>query len=66
MSKMTGSVKFYNGQKGFGFIREEETGTEYFVHATNLIDQINENDRVSFDLADGKKGKAAVNVEVIE
>ena len=66
MSKMTGSLKFYNGQKGFGFIREEETGTEYFVHATNLIDQINENDRVSFDLADGKKGKAAVNVEVIE
>ena len=35
----TGKVKFYNRDKGFGFISEDETGTEYFVHATGLVDE---------------------------
>jgi cold shock CspA family protein len=42
-----GIVKFFNQTKGFGFIREENSGTEYFVHATGLIDKVRENDRVA-------------------
>lgn len=66
MSKMRGIVKFFNDAKGFGFIKEEGTSAEYFVHATGLIDQINENDNVSFELVSGKRGQNAVNVEVID
>lgn len=58
----TGTVKFFNGLKGFGFITGED-GVEVFVHVTGLIDQINEGDKVTFDLADGKKGVNAVNVK---
>ena len=65
MSKLKGSVKFFNDAKGCGFLKEEESGNEYFVHITNVIDKIYENDQVSFDLAEGKKGQVAVNVEVI-
>jgi cold shock protein len=62
MSK--GQVKFFNQTKGFGFIKDDETDKEYFVHATGLIDQIRENDTVSFDLKEGKKGLNAVNVRL--
>ncbi|MBM3447125.1 MAG: cold-shock protein [Bacteroidota bacterium] len=61
-----GIVKFFNQTKGFGFIREENSGTEYFVHATGLIDKVNENDRVSFELKEGRKGLNAVNVKLID
>ena len=61
-----GKVKFFNELKGFGFIADSETGEEYFVHATGLIgNKIYENDEVSFDLVDGKKGLNAVNVSII-
>ncbi len=63
MSK--GTVKFFNESKGFGFIKEEGTGTEYFVHVTGLIDEIREDDQVEFDLKEGRKGMNAVNVRVI-
>ena len=59
----TGTVKFFNDAKGFGFIIDDETGTEYFVHATGLIDDIREGDKVSFELTEGKKGLNAVNVK---
>lgn len=59
---MEGTVKFYNDQKGYGFIKVEGTGEEVFVHATGLLDEIKENDRVSFDLKDGKKGLNAFDV----
>lgn len=59
----TGTVKFYNEQKGFGFIKDE-TGTDIFVHATGLVDEIRENDSVTFEVAEGKKGLNAVNVQV--
>ncbi len=59
-----GKVKFFNQTKGFGFIKEEETDKEYFVHATGLIDEIRENDDVTFDLKEGKKGLNAVNVRL--
>ncbi len=58
-----GTVKFFNDSKGFGFIKEEGTGKEYFVHVSGLIDDIRENDEVTFDLQDGKKGLNAVNVK---
>ena len=58
-----GIVKFFNDAKRFGFIKEEGTGKEYFVHASGLIDTIKENDEVTFDLIEGKKGLNAVNVK---
>lgn len=59
-----GTVKFFNETKGFGFVRETTTGQEYFVHVSGLIDQIRENDTITFDLKEGKKGLNAVNVRV--
>ncbi|HVV54136.1 MAG TPA: cold shock domain-containing protein [Mucilaginibacter sp.] len=60
-----GTVKFFNNQKGFGFISQSDTGTDVFVHSTGLIDQIRENDKVRFEVENGKKGPNAVNVKVI-
>lgn len=60
-----GTVKFFNNQKGFGFISQDDTKADVFVHSTGLIDQIRENDKVSFDVESGKKGLNAVNVKVI-
>jgi len=61
----TGKVKFFNGSKGFGFIIDNESGKEYFVHASGLIDEIREDDEVTFELAEGKKGLNAVNVKLV-
>ena len=64
LSKMSkGVVKFFNDTKGFGFIKDEETQKEYFVHASGLIDKIRENDIVTFELEEGKKGLNAVKVK---
>ena len=63
MSK--GTVKFFNDTKGFGFIVEDETNKEHFVHISGLIDEIREGDDVEFDLQEGRKGMNAVNVKVI-
>ena len=63
MSK--GTVKFFNDTKGFGFIVEDETNKEHFVHMSGLIDEIREGDVVEFDLTEGKKGLNAVNVKVV-
>jgi cold shock protein len=63
MSK--GTVKFFNNSKGFGFIKDDTSDKEYFVHVTGLIDEIRENDQVSFDLQEGNKGLNAINVKVI-
>ncbi|HHU58524.1 cold-shock protein [Geofilum rhodophaeum] len=62
MSK--GIVKFFNDTKGFGFIKDEESGEEYFVHVTGLVDKIRENDEVTYDLQEGRKGLNAVNVKL--
>jgi len=56
-----GTVKFFNEAKGFGFIKGEN-GQDVFVHATGLVHEIRENDEVTFDMQDGKKGPSAVNV----
>ena len=63
MSK--GKVKFFNEAKGFGFIKEEDSNTEHFVHVSGLIDEIQEDDMVEFELKEGKKGLNAVNVKVV-
>lgn len=59
-----GKVKFFNESKGFGFITDNETGTEYFVHSTGLTEDIHENDEVEFEVEQGRKGLNAVNVRV--
>ena len=63
MSK--GTVKFFNDSKGFGFITEEGSNNEHFVHISGLIDEIREGDLVEFDLQEGRKGLNAVNVKVV-
>ena len=60
-----GTVKFFNNQKGFGFISQNDNRNEIFVHVTGLIDEIRENDRVEYDVEEGKKGLNAINVKVI-
>ena len=65
MSKLNGTCKFYNSAKGFGFLIENQTGTEVFVHATGLIDEIRENDEVEYEIVQGKKGLNAINVRVL-
>ncbi len=59
-----GKVKFFNETKGFGFIKDNESDNEYFVHSSGLIDRIKEDDEVTFELTEGKKGLNAVNVKL--
>ncbi len=58
-----GKVKFFNDTKGFGFIVDEESNKEYFVHVSGLIDEVREDDDVEFELTEGRKGLNAVNVK---
>jgi CspA family cold shock protein len=59
-----GTVKFYNEAKGFGFIKDNDSSKEYYVHSTGVKESIRENDEVTFDLEEGKKGLNAVNVKL--
>ncbi|MFL2602786.1 MAG: cold shock domain-containing protein [Cryomorphaceae bacterium] len=60
---MTGTVKFFNVSKGFGFITNDESGEDIFVHATALEGvTIKDGDKVNFEEGEGRKGKAAINV----
>lgn len=59
-----GIVKFFNESKGFGFIKDENSSKEYFVHSSGLHDTITENDVVTFDIEQGRKGLNAVNVKI--
>lgn len=58
-----GTVKFYNIEKGYGFITDSETNTDIFVHRSGLKSPIRQGDNVTFDVENGKKGLTAVNVE---
>jgi len=60
-----GTVKFFNESKGYGFITEEGSNTDYFVHISGLIDEVRQGDAVEFELREGKKGMNAVNVKVV-
>ncbi len=61
----TGTIKFFNRKKGFGFIRYDDSEREIFVHATNMSDKrvIQENDKVSFEEKEGDRGPTAINVK---
>ena len=59
-----GTVKFFNDSKGFGFIVDQETEKEIFVHVSGLVDEVKENDEVTFDVAEGRKGPNAVDVKL--
>jgi cold shock protein len=61
----TGTVKFFNNSKGFGFIKHDDSDEETFVHVSGLVDQVKENDKVKFEVVKGKKGMNAVNVELL-
>ncbi|MCY1633255.1 MULTISPECIES: cold-shock protein [Marinifilum] len=63
---MEGTVKFFNESKGFGFIKPADQGDDVFVHVSGLVDEIRENDKVEYDVENGRKGLNAVNVRVIE
>lgn len=58
-----GRIDFFNASKGYGFIVDTETGEKYFVHVSNLIDAIVENDKVLFEIEQGMKGLNAVRVK---
>ena len=69
MSKLTGTVKWFNEEKGFGFIAQENGGKDVFVHFRAIMGdgfkKLVEGQAVSFDVEDGQKGSQAANVEVI-
>ena len=58
-----GTVKFFNETKGFGFITPDQGGADIFVHSSGLVDRIRENDKVKFEVEEGKRGLNAVNVQ---
>ena len=63
---MTGTVKFFNDSKGFGFITNQDTGKDIFVHVSNLNGlELKDGDQVEYEEAEGRKGMVAVNVSII-
>ena len=61
----TGTVKFFNNSKGFGFITPDDGSKDVFVHKNDLDDQITEGDKVSYDVEESEKGFNALHVKVI-
>jgi CspA family cold shock protein len=64
-TKNQGIVKFFNSEKGFGFIKQDDSNKEIFVHVSGLSQDVKEGDKVEYDLQEGKKGLNAVNVRLI-
>jgi len=60
----TGTVKFFNESKGFGFVVDSSSQEEIFVHVSGLIDNIREGDQVTFNTERGKKGMNAIDVKI--
>jgi len=65
-STNTGAVKFFNDPKGYGFIIDDVDGKEYFTHASMTLDNLQKDDKVSYELVEGKKGLNAVNVKRVK
>jgi len=70
MTIIKGTVKWFNGKKGFGFIEREDKEKDAFVHITAVkaagIKALQENDKLEFTLEDGPKGPSAVNLKKID
>tara|TARA_Y100001978_G_C23337125_1_gene265686 strand:+ start:156 stop:347 length:192 start_codon:yes stop_codon:yes gene_type:complete len=63
---MQGKVKFFNSSKGYGFIVDDETGDDVFVHVTSLNGlKINEGDKVEYVVEEGERGKTATNIQLV-
>ena len=63
---MLGKVKFFNSSKGYGFIVDDETGDDVFVHVTSLNGlKINEGDKVEYVIEEGERGKTATNIQLV-
>jgi CspA family cold shock protein len=60
----TGTIKFFNEAKGFGFIKPDNGAQDVFVHVSGLVNEVKEGDRVSYEVEQGKKGVNAVKVEL--
>ncbi|MFP4470312.1 MAG: cold-shock protein [Bacteroidales bacterium] len=65
-AERTGTISFYNDQKGFGFIKDSGSRQDVFFHINNCHDDVKEGNRVSFETEQGPKGPAAVNVKLIK
>ena len=63
-SMQSGTIKFFNETKGFGFVVDTNSGEEIFVHVSGLVDKVREGDSVTFETQQGKKGLNAVNVQL--
>lgn len=59
-----GTVKFFDGTKGFGFITDGDSGKEFFVHSSGVVNSIKDGDDVTFDIQEGKRGPVAGNVRI--
>jgi len=59
-----GKIKFFNASKGYGFVKDDDTGKEYFIHVSGLVDKVKDNDDVTFDVVEGRKGLNAVEVRL--
>lgn len=64
-TKNTGTIKFFNDDKGFGFIAQDNSSKEFFVHANNLTQPVQKNDKVEFEIREGRKGPEAYNVKKV-
>lgn len=60
----TGKIEFFNDEKGYGFVKESDSGEKYFVHVSGTEDDVRENDKVTFELEPGMKGMQAVRVKL--
>lgn len=63
---LQGTIKFFNESKGYGFISEDGSNKDHFVHVTGLIDKVSDGDKVEFELKEGRKGLNAVDVRKID
>jgi cold shock protein len=66
MSKQIGTVKFFNKEKGFGFIKDSNSSEEYYVNKTGLLTEIEEGFKVEFELQEEKKGPMAIQVKQVD